>query len=330
MNDYIIYAEDPYLEARKLSRYAYVLGVYPFISALGVRGDLTPDYAYARSGSVRTLGTGGGALSVGPRGGEGVTVAVIDTGIEPHLDFTLGKNRILAFADFVGGKSDPYDDNGHGTAVAGILAGSGLMSCGDHRGGAYRAGIVAVKAIEASGGGGAFRILEAMQWIYTNRKKWKIRVLNLSFGSEPEHNDPLVLGAEALWNSGITVVASAGNLGPKGGTILSPAISPKIITVGGAAGEGAADFSSRGPAGSFEKPDLVAPAVDILCAADPYAAASGTSMAAPQVSAAAALILEAHPDYRPDKVKETLIKTCRPLDCPKNVCGAGMLDLSAL
>ncbi len=326
MQDYILYAADPFGAAAALPAGA-VVGVYPFISAVGVRGTATD----VRSGRVRVSEVGGTAPLNGTHGGKGVTVAVIDTGLEPRLEFTLGRNRIRAFVDFVEGKTSPYDDNGHGTAVTGIFAGSGLLTCGAVRGGAYAADIVALKAIGADGEGSAFRILEAMQWIYSNRKKYNIRVLNLSFGAVPEsRNDPLVLGAEALWDADVAVVASAGNLGPKGGTILSPAVSPKIITVGGAEGLGAADFSSRGPAGLFHKPDLLAPAVDVIPAADPYAPQSGTSMAAPQVSAAAALVFESHPDYTPDAVKATLLKACRPLDCDADTCGAGLIDFSTL
>lgn len=140
--------------------------------------------------------------------------------------------------------------------------------------------------------------------------------------------DPLVLGAETLWRCGITVVASAGNLGPEGSTILSPAVSPSVVTVGGASGGSAAAFSSRGPAGAFRKPDLLAPAENVRSTAPgAYGLNTGTSMAAPQIAALSALAYEAEPDILPDKVKELLLASCVPVDgCAGNVCGEGIID----
>ena len=296
----------------------------PFFPARGARaGKCAPVFAFGGSAPVVNL------TPPLPYSGRGVTVAVIDTGIYPHLDFLLMRNRIAAFKDCIAGKETPYDDNGHGTAVCGVIAGNGAMSCGRGRAAAYKASLAVVKAIDAKGEGNALHILEGMQWIYSNRRKYNIRVVNMSFGSRPlGAGDPLVLGAEALWRCGITVVASAGNLGPEGSTILPPAVSPSVVTVGGASGGSAAAFSSRGPAGAFRKPDLLAPAENVRSTAPgAYGLNTGTSMAAPQIAALSALAYEAEPDILPDKVKELLLASCVPVDgCAGNVCGEGIID----
>jgi len=271
--------------------------------------------------------------------GKGVGVAVIDTGLCPHIDLLLGKRVI--FKDLVNGRSEPYDDNGHGSAVASILCGTGILNRGQNAGIAPVSNLVSIKAIGAKGEGGAFKILEAMQWIYDNASRCNIRVLCMSFGSEPAAGtiDPLSVGAEALWKKGIVVVASCGNDGPDEGTIKSPGINRHIITVGGVDvrcnGEKCkvcmADFSSRGGNKyKHNKPDLVAPAVDImgLGADKKYTALSGTSMAAPIVAGGCALLLSKKPNLQPDKVKELLLDNAVQLPFGDSCCGRGLLDLS--
>ena len=224
-----------------------------------------------------------------------ICVAVIDTGVSEHPDIALFPSRIAAFADFVGGKKTPYDDNGHGTAVAGVLCGSDLLRGGylvrKHR----RLKIAALKSLTADGEGTAFDILTAMQWVYSNRLRYGIRVVNMSLGCPYQgKNDPLCLGAKALYESGVTVVASAGNGALSGEGVLSPAISPFVIAVGGTDNGVRAPFSPE----SGTKPEVYAPAVDVptLTADGGYTFVSGTSMAAPSVSADAAEILTEHPD----------------------------------
>lgn len=270
--------------------------------------------------------------------GEGVGIAVIDTGISPHLDFCMPRYRIAHFEDFINGYQAPYDDNGHGTAVTSILAGNGLYSFGKFKGVAPKTNIISLKAMNSAGEGSAFNILAAMQWIFTNRVKYNIKVVCMSFGTKPQSiDDPLVLGAEALHNSGITVVASAGNSGPDKGTITSPGVSPRIITVGGVGIDKdnhifVADFSSRGPANGLIKPDLVAPAVGINCCKNSggYTSYSGTSMSTPVVAGLCAEILSKNPSYTPDKVKEVLISRARSLNFSQFDCGYGLANLTNL
>lgn len=240
--------------------------------------------------------------------GEAVTVAVIDTGIDEHPDLALFPNRIAAFADMIGGKNTPYDDNGHGTAVAGIICGSGLMRGGYLSRPARNVRIAAVKALKSTGEGTAFDILSAMQWVYENAETYNIRVVNMSFGSTPQkERDPLVLGANALVENGITVVASAGNGREEGEGVLSPAVSPYVFTVGGADGGREADFSPHGGG----KPDILAEAVDVptLSNHGTYVRLSGTSMAAPKISALCAELLSEYPMYTPDRVKSVIISS---------------------
>ncbi len=237
-----------------------------------------------------------------------ITVAVIDTGVDEHPDLALFPNRIVAFADMVGGKTTPYDDNGHGTAVAGIICGSNLMRGGYLSRGAKSIRIAAVKALKSTGEGTAFDILSAMQWVYENAERYNIRVVNMSFGSAPQKGrDPLVLGANALVESGMTVVASAGNGAEEGEGVLSPGISPYVLTVGGSFGGREAAFSPHGGG----KPDVLAEAVNVPTISNngTYIALSGTSMAAPKISARCAELLSRYPMYGPDRVKSVIVSS---------------------
>ncbi len=278
-------------------------------------------------------------------GGEGVCVAFIDTGISNHPDFLLGKNRIKFFKDFIAERKESYDDNGHGTFVAGVCAGCGAMSGFKFSGIAPRADIVSLKALNADGESGANKILSAMEWIFDNHKKQNIKVVCMSFGSEPlGTNDPIMIGAEALWKEGVVVVAAAGNSGPDYQTIKSPGISSKIITVGGVDDNRydeisfnpnffeIADFSSRGPAMKKFKPDLVAPSVDIVsCAIDkPYTFLSGTSVATPMIAGLACLMFEKNKNLSPDEIKNKLLSCCKPLGFERNLEGFGLPNLSKL
>lgn len=274
--------------------------------------------------------------------GKGVTIAYIDTGIRPHLDFVLAKNRIAKFVDFVNNNSIPYDDNGHGTFVAGVGSGNGLASNTRYSGFAPQSDIVSLKALDSSGEAGANKILQAMQWIYTNAKQYNIKVVCMSFGSEPlGFNDPIMKGAEMLWKAGITVVSAAGNSGPIIESIKSPGVSSKIITVGGMNDnrfdDGTvnknfyeiANFSSRGPAFKRVKPDLVTPAVDIIsCKSSDgfYQKLSGTSVSTPMIAGLIALAYQKNKNLRPDQIKRALLASCKPITFNKYSEGYGLVD----
>lgn len=255
--------------------------------------------------------------------GAGVAIAIIDTGVAPHYDLMKPFNRILAFRDFVNGKTVPYDDDGHGTHVAGIAAGNAYASKGRYRGTAPLAALVCLKALDQDGNGNASDILAAMQWIYDNHVQYHIRVVNLSLGIDPIDSklaiDPLELGANALAVQGLTVIAAAGNSGPSGHTITSPGTSPLVLTVGASDNRGhVASFSSRGPTSDgILKPDVVAPGVDIISLSRKnckgYLIQSGTSMAAPYVSGLAANYYSCYPDATPGEIRYALLHDAIPI-----------------
>ena len=261
------------------------------------------------------------------QGKNDVTVAILDTGISMHLDFVIPKNRIIKFVDFIGNSNFPYDDNGHGTFVAGVLAGNGVVSNGRYSGFASECNIISIKALDQKGEANAAKILEAMQWVFEHAKKFNIKVVCMSFGSEPLGvTDPIMRGAEKLWKKGIIVVAAAGNSGPKFQTIKSPGISPHIITVGGFDANSSvqdcnkniftiAEFSSRGPALGGYKPDCVAPSVGITscCNKGGYTALSGTSVATPMIAGICATILSENPNLTPNQIKKYLLKNCKSI-----------------
>ena len=261
--------------------------------------------------------------------GRGVTIAVVDSGIDPHPDFTRPTSRIVAWYDAVNHEPDPYDDHGHGTHVAGIAAGNGYASDGKYRGVAPEAGIAAVKVAEADGSAPMSQIIEGLQWVLENREKYHIRVVNLSLGSDPSEpywNDPLCLAVEKLWRAGLVVAAAAGNDGPLPGSIDTPGNDPLIITVGAIDDRGTVardddtvpDFSSRGPTNDgVPKPELYAPGVRITAPSPPdgYVERTGTSMATPFVSGAAALLLAKEPSLRPREVKRRL-RAAAERSCP--------------
>lgn len=273
--------------------------------------------------------------------GKGVTVAVIDTGIYPHLDFLCPANKIAFFKDFVKDKLISYDDNGHGTFVSGIIGGSGVVN-NKYRGIAPDCTLIGLKALDHNGETGAFTILQAMQWVYDNKNRFNIKVCCMSFGSNPlNNNDPLLKGAEKLWNSGIIVVAAAGNSGPNEETIKSPGISSRIITVGALNDKRdrdenfnpkffeIAEFSSRGPAFNYYKPDCVASGVNIKGLKNDkqlFTQMSGTSVATPIVAGVCALLCEKYPKITPNQMKIMLLNNCKALTKNHNIEGYGIID----
>ncbi len=194
--------------------------------------------------------------------GKGIGVAVLDTGIFPHIDFG---SRISVFRDFTGGRSSPYDDNGHGTHVSGILAGDGTASGGKYKGAAPGCSIAALKVLDRFGNGSREDVMRAFRWIMEFGSIYHIRIVNISVGTtsrDHKEQTDLLEGVEKLWDLGFTVVvAAAGNQGPGAGTVTAPGSSRKIITVGSSDMlQGNKAVSGRGP--TFDcvcKPDLVAP-----------------------------------------------------------------------
>jgi serine protease AprX len=232
--------------------------------------------------------------------GAGIGVAVIDSGVATwHDDLTyqghnslvkvVGGQRVVKFVDFVNGRTTPYDDNGHGTHVTGIIAGNGYDTLGARAGIAPAANIVSLKVLDANANGTISGAIAALDWVLANRTTYNIRVVNLSVGAmvtESYMTDPLTLAAKRLVDAGIVVVTAAGNLGKNPvsgkaqyGAITSPGNAPWVLTVGAYSHMGTltrtddqyADFSSRGPTARdfLAKPDVLATGVGIASLSAP-------------------------------------------------------------
>jgi len=293
--------------------------------------------------------------------GQGIGVAVIDSGINPNGDLytNMGVNRQVANVRF----NNDYNQNtsdgyGHGTHVSGIIAGDGSESSGKYIGVAPMVNVINVKVSNDDGSAMMKNVVAGLQWVLNNKNAYNIRIVNLSLNSpvaESYNTNPLDAAVEILWFNGVVVVVSAGNKGT--GAIYPPANDPFVITVGAVddkgtaiiADDGIANFSAYGrDENGAVKPDLVAPGTNItarmvnlnmgLAAAHPanivgnqYFRMSGTSMAAPMVSGAAALLLQDEPGLTPDQVKYRLKATANKSWNGYNAskAGAGYLDVLA-
>ena len=345
----VYYQDDEFLHSALSNPQNIVLGHYPFIKALALAVTYQQIFDFAQDCGVNyvtkvmtahtLINNARKVINVEDLHkanicGQGVNIAVIDTGCYPHLDFVLGHNRIVKFVDLINDYDLPYDDNGHGTFVAGVLGGNGLVSQQKYSGIAPQSGLIVLKALKSDGQTQAYKVLEAMQWVYTNCLKYNIRVVCMSFGSTPlSQNDPLTIGANSLWQKGIVVVSAVGNDGPKSGSVKSPGSSGRIITVGCADTRNdeisIADFSSRGPIFDFIKPDLVAPGVEITSLSNStafYTSMSGTSVSTPFVAGVAALLLQQNPQLTPNDIKSILLASATQLPFDSNACGAGLVD----
>lgn len=275
--------------------------------------------------------------------GKGIGVAVLDSGIQEVQDL---QSRVVYKENFTDEDKNAEDRYGHGTHVAGTLAGDGQKSGGKFAGMAPKAKLVSLKVLSSLGQGKDSYVIAAIARAIELKTKHNIRVMNLSLGRpiyESFRTDPLCLAVESAWKAGIVVVVAAGNEGRSNlwgnmgyGTILSPANDPYVITVGAMKSEATpwrgddsiASYSSKGPStiDHIIKPDLVAPGNRVISTSGrvatflsttyasnvinrDYIQLSGTSIAAPVVSGAAALLLQKEPSLNPDQVKARLMKT---------------------
>jgi serine protease AprX len=283
-----------------------------------------------------------------PLTGQGIGVAVIDSGIAAHPDVA---GRIIVSQNFnpnVTGTDDAY---GHGTAVAGIIAGDGTASGGQYIGIAPQANLINLRVNDGSGAAPTSAIMNAVLWAVINKNTFNIRVLNLSLQAsvqESYRTSPIDAAVEYAWLKGIVVVVAAGNNGPNS-SLYAPANDPYVITVGASDDQGTvstaddtlAGFSSYGVTqDGFRKPDFVAPGRHIITTLAPnsgfalnypsfmvgaqYIQLSGTSVAAPVLSGVAALYIESNPTVRPGQLKGVLLATADSL--PFAGSGAGYPD----
>ncbi|HEY3332848.1 MAG TPA: S8 family peptidase [Capsulimonadaceae bacterium] len=396
------------------------LASLPFVSHLSYDGRVVKCDAFTVSSSEADVA----ATKYGVTGA-GVGIAVIDSGVFQHPDIGTGGllgSRVLAQTSFVpllsmAASMKWYltlptllqitsalsgDPCGHGTHVAGILAGNGKSSANvgkttvytqTFKGIAPEANIISVQVLDAVGGGSVSNVIAGIQWTVANAKKYNIRVINLSLGhpvAESYTTDPLCKALEAAWKAGIIVVCAAGNEGRASafynagagnegwgaayGSISSPANDPYVITVGAMksidgnrAHDAIATYSSRGPSRGdlIMKPDIVAPGNQVIstlsdqsyldtafsksnqipqsayvakgstnASSNKYFRLSGTSMAAPVVAGAAALMLQNDPTLTPDTVKARLMVSADKLAGSDGVgdpftYGAGYLNIPA-
>jgi serine protease AprX len=276
--------------------------------------------------------------------GAGVGVAVIDTGVDGQLaDFTSpsGRSRVIATAVTNPAAKTVYDTYGHGTDVAGIIAGDSRNRPasdplrGQYVGVAPGANLIAIKASDEKGNASVLDVIDGIEFAIVHRHDYNIRVLNLSLDSATPQSyktDPLDAAVEAAWKHGIVVVAAAGNRGDDSDAVqYAPANDPYVITAGAVdenkttnpLDDSTAGWSSRGVTqDGFQKPDVYAPGAHIVSVLAPgsyfahecptciiggsYIRTSGTSMAAPMIAGAVADLLQAHPGLTPDQIKGAL------------------------
>lgn len=262
--------------------------------------------------------------------GGGIVICIVDTGVDAsHPDLA---GRLSITKDFTG--EGFQDNNGHGTHVAGIAAGSGAESKGKYRGVAPEATLIAAKVLKGDGSGLMSDVMSGVEWGVDNGA----RVINLSLGSDGscDGTDALSQICDAAVDAGVVVCVAAGNAGPAASTVGSPGCAFKVITVGASdRSDRIASFSSRGPTADGRlKPDISFPGVAIAsCRArgtsmgqvidDFYTAASGTSMATPHCAGAAALLLNAEPQLTPQNVKDRLMNSAKDLGFQWNAQGRG-------
>ena len=320
------------LQLIALERRFRVVHEYPFIRSLGIECGLKEaielermaEVEYVSSEScVSCLQAGENSAyemtfsrSSGKLSGKNVTLCVMDTGVSPHSDLSIPKERIVHFVDMIGEEKAPYDDNGHGTFVSGIAIGNGVLSGRRIRGVAPDANVVGLKVIGKDGESGTFKILDGMQWLFDNFRQYGIRVVCMSFGADPlEYADPLKIGAEMLAKSGLIVVAASGNSGEN--HLKSPGISQEIISVGAVDDNlKVADFTSRGVFGGVVRPDVYAKGVNVkgIKASGAYSTMTGTSAAAPYIAGACCLLCEKYRNLTPQQAKTAILSSAKSVD----------------
>lgn len=288
--------------------------------------------------------------------GRGIGVGLIDSGTYPHTDLSSPSNKVKKFVDVLSSTKYPYDDNGHGTFMSGIICGSGTASKGMYRGIAENSHLYSVKAFSSIGRGFVSDILYSLELILNESQEYNIKVICLPF--EILEFDAFIISLfsrlfDIAVQKGISVVVPSGNNGNRESSIKGIATLTNCITVAGLdtkSGIKPYIHSSAGPYGKLEKPDLAAACVDICslnCNKDyvsersgtrvyayplehPYTTYSGTSCAAAFISGVCALLYENNPELSFKDVVALLKVSCKLLDIFKWSQGAGMLELSKL
>jgi subtilisin family serine protease len=296
-----------------------------------------PMHALAEGANITLINAPKVWSSLGSRG-SGVTVAIIDTGIN-YMHDALGKGfgpgfKVKGGWDFVNNDADPLDDNGHGTHVSGIVAGQSDVITGV----APEASLIAYKVLGSTGSGSESNVIAAIERAADPNQDGNtadhVDVANLSLGGSGNPDDPGSIAIDNATAAGITFAIAAGNSGSSFHTISSPGTSRNAITVGASdLTDAITSFSSRGPnmKSLAIKPDVVAPGLSILSSylGNTYATLSGTSMATPHVAGAAALLKALHRDWTPAQIKLALMNNSTLVHDDIMAVGAGRIDAFA-
>lgn len=269
--------------------------------------------------------------------GEGVTVAVVDTGVNEHNDL---KGRVIDGKNYIEVGKPPRDDHSHGTHCAGSVAGDGAS--GSHTGVAPKAKIFAVRVLGGNGSGAWSNLYEGIEDLVDDEKAKAagVKVVSMSLGGNAQGTtrDRLRESCKTAINGGLILVIAAGNSGPSSNTVGSPGDVPEVITIGATdKSDNIAYFSSRGPdswtdTGEIIKPDVSGPGVSVKsCKNDDlsgYSTKSGTSMATPHVAGLVALMVDAYPRLSNEKAKAILERTALDLGVAgkDNIYGAGRVQ----
>lgn len=288
--------------------------------------------------------------------GKGICIGVIDSGVYPHPDLLQPTNRIKKFVDLINSYKYPYDDNGHGTFISGLICSSGYISKHMYRGIAEGSSVYAIKAFNSTSKGFISDILYSLQLLLKESTEYNIKIICLPF--ELPYNDTFILSLfstffKKAFDNGIIVVVPSGHNGNKEGSIQGIATLNHCITVGGINTINSVKpyiYSSAGPFGKLEKPDLCAACVDI-CSLNsntsyiserngnrvytqsldvPYVSYTGTSCACAYISGVCALLLENNPELSFKDIISLLKISCKLSDMSKWIQGAGILDLNKL
>lgn len=247
---------------------------------------------------------------------EGIGICILDSGITGHRDFD---SRIVEFKDFVDGRLGCNDEYGHGTHIAGICAGSGVSSGEKYQGIAPKSKLIIGKILGRNGEGRIQDLLQGIRWCINNRKRYNIRILNISVGLihsvNEKSREELMDLVEYAWDLGIVTVCAAGNNGPKDGSVTIPGSNAKVITVGSFEVQNnkryPSRYSGRGPTWQCVlKPEIYAPGSGIVSCSHQggYTKKTGTSMAVPVVTGGIALLIQRKPYITPVEVKIRLLE----------------------
>ncbi|CAM2068644.1 S8 family serine peptidase [Sulfidibacter corallicola] len=316
----------------RFQRHPLVAGVFPDHRLSVPMDAVSPADAKTPQTSPSPAGKRTGA-------GTGMRIGILDSGIDhthPDLGGGFGEGfKVAGGWDFVNGDADPFDDVGHGTLVAGIAAADGVV-----QGVAPGALLIAYKVAGADGSASTSATIAALERAMDPDENPltddHLDIVNLSLSGDGGPNEPLAQAIDMAESAGICVITAAGNSG-RYANIKGPAAARAAITVGAANGDSeVANFSTRGPvrdpgAPEVIKPNLIAPGTAIVTTrlGGGHGKASGTSMAAPHVAGAAALLREAHPNWTPARIKASLMNHAIDLEENLFAQGAGSIDLDS-